>query len=31
VPYPELEALGKPTYSLGGGGPGSAAKGTYGF
>jgi hypothetical protein len=31
VPYPELDALLKPYYSLGGGGTASAPKGTYGF
>ena len=31
VPYPELDALLKPAYGLGGGGTGSAPKGTYGF
>ena len=31
VPYGELNARQKPTYNLGGGGPSSAAAGTYGF
>ena len=31
VPYQELNARQKPTYSLGGGGPSSAPRGTYGF
>jgi hypothetical protein len=31
VPYQEMNARRKPSYSLGGGGPSSATKGTYGF
>jgi hypothetical protein len=31
VPYQEMDARVQPFYSFGGGNPGSAAKGTYGF
>jgi hypothetical protein len=31
VPYDELDARQKPYYALGGGGPSSAAPGTYGY
>lgn len=31
VPYQEMDARVKPFYDMGGGGPGTAARGTYGF
>lgn len=31
VPYQEMDSRGRPFYDLGGGGPGTAPRGTYGF
>jgi hypothetical protein len=31
VPYQEMQTRQKPSYTLGGGGPSSARRGTYGF